>query len=330
MSQKPRDRLSRVKTGASSRYSGAIEESESLRLSQAVHEAAVSWYHRAARDLPWRRQDCSAWGVLVSETMLQQTPVARVLPRWEEWMRRWPTPHETAKAPVAEILTVWDRLGYPRRALRLQQTAAAIVEHHDGQVPSTRDELRALPGVGEYTAAAVACFAFGVPEVVVDTNIRRVHTRVFSGHALPGKTYTAQQRRLAHDVFPDPEHDCGQFACAWNIAVMELGALVCTARAPQCGACPVAELCTWRRAGFPPPTEEQKPRGQAWAGTDRQVRGALMAALRCGPAQRSVLIASLPLPAADLDQRHRCLESLLTDGLAEQRGDQVALPGVLR
>ncbi|GFZ91719.1 A/G-specific adenine glycosylase [Nesterenkonia alkaliphila] len=294
-----------------------------------VHQGVIAWYAEQARDLPWRRAECTPWGVLVSEIMLQQTPVARVLPRWQEWMRRWPTPYDAAGAPTAEILTVWDRLGYPRRALRLQQAAQAIVDQHGGEVPGTRDQLRALPGVGEYTAAAVACFAFDQPEVVVDTNIRRVHARVFSGHALAGKTYTAEQRRLAHDVFPDPEHDGGQFACAWNIAVMELGALVCTARAPQCDACPVAQLCAWRQAGSPAATEEQRTRGQAWAGTDRQVRGAVMAALRRGPAERSQLLGSLPLPTADLDQRHRCLDSLLADGLAEQRGDYVALPGVL-
>ncbi|WP_120005582.1 A/G-specific adenine glycosylase [Nesterenkonia muleiensis] len=295
-----------------------------------VHTAAISWYQHAARDLPWRRRECSAWGVLVSEVMLQQTPVARVLPRWQEWMRRWPTPEAAAAAPAAEILTVWDRLGYPRRALRLQQAAQAIDDQHGGHVPSAADQLRALPGIGEYTAAAVACFAFGAPEVVVDTNIRRVHARVFSGHALPGKTYTAEQRKLARDVFPDPERDGGQFACVWNIATMELGALVCTARSPKCDECPLAQLCAWRLAGSPPPTDEQQTRGQTWEGTDRQVRGALMAALRAGgPVRRQPLIEDLPLPAADMDQRHRCLESLLGDGLAEQRGGVVALPGVL-
>ena len=297
---------------------------------EPVHAATVTWYQHAARDLPWRRADCSAWGVLVSEVMLQQTPVARVLPRWQEWMRRWPTPEDAAAAPAAEILTVWDRLGYPRRALRLQQAAQSIVDHHSGTVPSSLDKLRALPGIGEYTAAAVACFAFGSPEVVVDTNIRRVHARVFSGQALPGKTYTAQQRKLAYDVFPDPRHDDGEFACAWNIAVMELGALVCTARSPKCGECPLAQLCGWRLAGSPPPTEEQRTRGQTWEGTDRQVRGALMAALRSsGQLDRQALVDELPLPNADLDQRHRCLESLLSDGLAEQHRGVVALPGTL-
>lgn len=304
--------------------------SNALVTPEPVHAAAVDWYQHAARDLPWRREDCSAWGVLVSEVMLQQTPVSRVLPRWQDWMQRWPTPEAAAAAPASEILTVWDRLGYPRRALRLQQAAQAITERHGGAVPGTVAELRALPGIGEYTAAAVACFAFGVPEVVVDTNIRRVHARVFSGHALPGKTYTAQQRKLAHDVFPNPRHDGGELACTWNIAAMELGALVCTARSPACDKCPLATLCAWRLAGSPPATEEQRTRGQAWEGTDRQVRGALMAALRTGGAlDRESLIDGLPLPNADLDQRHRCLASLVSDGLAEERGVVVGLPGTL-
>nr|WP_044494314.1 A/G-specific adenine glycosylase [Nesterenkonia massiliensis] len=295
-----------------------------------MHFRLAQWYSEAARDLPWRREDCSAWGVMVSEIMLQQTPVVRVLPRWEEWMRRWPTPAATAGASAAEILTVWDRLGYPRRALRLQAAAQAIVERHGGEVPGTRQELLALPGVGEYTAAAVACFAFDQPEVVVDTNIRRVHARVFSGHALPGKTYTAQQRKLAQDVMPQTAHDDGELACTWNIAAMELGALICTARAPKCVECPVQDLCAWRAAGSPPATEEQQTRGQAWAGTDRQVRGAMMAVLRTGePVQRSVLLETLPLPEADMEQRVRCLDSLLRDGLAAEDNELVALPGVM-
>ena len=297
---------------------------------EKAHQQIIDWYAEHARDLPWRDADCSAWGVLVSEVMLQQTPVARVLPRWRQWMRRWPTPEAAAQAPAAEILTVWDRLGYPRRALRLQAAAAAVVEDHGGEVPSTVEELRALDGVGEYTAAAVACFAFGRPEVVVDTNIRRVHARLFSGHALPGPTYTAAQRRLAHQVFPDPELDAGKTASAWNIATMELGALICTARAPACAACPVSDICAWRRAGSPAPTDQQRTRGQAWAGTDRQVRGAIMAALRtAGPQDSAQLLDELPLASADIDQRRRCLDSLLADGLAERSWETIGLPGQL-
>lgn len=306
---------------------------------EPVHQRVTQWYAETARDLPWRREDCSAWGVMVSEVMLQQTPVVRVLPRWEEWMRRWPTPADCANAEASEILTVWDRLGYPRRALRLQSAAAAMVERHNGEVPTRADELLALPGVGEYTAAAVACFAFGQPEVVVDTNIRRVHARAFSAQALPGPTYTAAQRRLARDLMPDINHDDGALACAWNAATMELGALICTARSPECNACPINDLCAWRAAGSPEPTEAQRTRGQAWAGTDRQVRGAIMARLRQAAASeesgeasavvRSDLLQGLALPQASVEQRERCLASLITDGLADTDGARVALPGLL-
>lgn len=296
---------------------------------QAAHSLITRWYAEHARDLPWRDAACSPWGVLVSEVMLQQTPVSRVLPRWEEWMRRWPEPSDAAAASGAEILQVWDRLGYPRRALRLQAAAAAITTEHGGTVPESREELRALPGVGEYTAAAVACFAFGHPEVVVDTNIRRVHARLFSWQALPGPTYTAAQRALAHRVFPDPQVGDGELSCAWNIAVMELGALVCTARSPQCGECPVRAECAWLVAGAPEATAEQRTRGQAWAGTDRQVRGALMALLRAqAPRDETELMAAVALPSASAQQRQRCLDSLVADGLAVRTDQGVSLPGV--
>ncbi len=293
-----------------------------------VHERVIDWFEVHARDLPWRAPECSPWGVMISEVMLQQTPVVRVLPRWRDWMQRWPSPRDLAQAPTAEVLTAWDRLGYPRRALRLQAAAQAMVERHSGEVPDTVGALRDLPGVGEYTAAAVACFAFNQPEVVVDTNIRRVHARAFTGHALPGKTYTSAQRRLAAELMPATAPDGGAAACAWNASAMELGALICTARAPQCGICPVADLCAWRAAGSPAPTEEQQTRGQGWAGTDRQVRGAIMAVLRTGEAvERDQLLEGLPLPEASAEQRARCLDSLIGDGLAGQLGTRVSLPG---
>lgn len=293
-----------------------------------VHDRVIEWFEDSARPLPWRDPDCTPWGVMVSEIMLQQTPVVRVLPRWELWMQRWPRPVDLAQAPTAEVLTAWDRLGYPRRALRLQAAAQAIVEHHGGEVPGTAAQLRALPGVGEYTAAAVACFAFQHPEVVVDTNIRRVHARAFTGDALPGKTYTSAQRRLAYELMPATEADDGATACAWNASAMELGALICTARSPQCQVCPVADLCAWRAVGSPPPTQEQQTRGQAWSGTDRQVRGAIMAVLRTGgTVARGELLEGLPLPESSPEQRHRCLDSLLRDGLAAEDAGQISLPG---
>ena len=234
------------------------------------------WFEANARDLPWRAADCTPWGVLVSEIMLQQTPVVRVLPVWEEWLRRWPEPADLAREPAGEAVRAWGRLGYPRRALRLHAAAVAIGASHGGKVPGTYPDLLELPGVGSYTAAAVAAFAFGRRETVVDTNIRRVHARLFSGAALPSPALTAAEMRLAAQSLPD---DAGS-SVRWNASVMELGALVCTARSPKCRQCPVSGSCAWLAAGEPPPT--YTPKGQSWHGTDRQVRGAVMAVLRRG------------------------------------------------
>jgi A/G-specific adenine glycosylase len=156
-----------------------------------LHHALDEWFGETARDLPWREAECSAWGILVSEVMLQQTPVVRVLPVWRDWMERWPTPAHLAGEPSGEAVRHWGRLGYPRRALRLHAAAVAIRNEHGGEVPDNYPELLTLPGVGNYTAAAVAAFAFGRRETVVDTNIRRVHARLISGHALPAPTLTA-------------------------------------------------------------------------------------------------------------------------------------------
>ncbi|WP_286961162.1 A/G-specific adenine glycosylase [Arsenicicoccus sp. UBA7492] len=286
-----------------------------------LHEPILGWYADHARDLPWRHDDCSAWGVLVSEVMLQQTPVARVLPVWLEWMERWPTPRDLALAPAGDAVRAWGRLGYPRRALRLHQSAVAIVEQHGSEVPATEAELLTLPGVGTYTAAAVACFAHGERTVVVDTNVRRVEARAVTGAALPAAALTRAETALAATLVPaDPA-----VARVWNVAVMELGALVCTARSPRCPDCPVAHLCAWRLAGSP--AYDGPPRkGQAWEGTDRQVRGAMLAVLRAadGPVGLAGLAAACP---DDEVRRMRCLDGLVTDGLVEPLGrGQFTLP----
>lgn len=281
----------------------------------ALHERVNDWYAVAGRaELPWRAPDCTPWGVFLSEVMAQQTPLSRVEPAWREWMERWPTPAALAAASPGEAVHAWGRLGYPRRALRLHEAATAMVERHGGQVPSTRDELLALPGVGAYTAAAVACFAFETPEVVVDTNVRRVLARTIEGKAFPHLTLTRAEMDLAAASMP------GDRAAAntWNVAVMELGALVCVARGPRCADCPVADLCAWHLAGRPaydgPPR-----RGQTWHGTDRQVRGAILQRLRDvgGPAQLGRLADAGP----DAAQVMRCLDSLVVDGLVEPLDD---------
>ena len=283
---------------------------------------------------------CSPWGVLVSEIMLQQTPVVRVLPVWQEWLRRWPTPAGLAGEPAGEAIRAWGRLGYPRRALRLHAAAAAIVQEHAGRVPDSYAELLALPGVGSYTAAAVAAFAYGRRETVVDTNIRRVHARLISGVALPSPALTAAEMRLAASLLPADDGT----SVRWNAAVMELGALVCTARAPKCEACPVMDACAWRGAGEPPPS--YIPKGQAWHGTDRQVRGAVLAVLRLAetpvppemlqraPADLGFAPEGVGVPLAALhrlnpapEQLERSLAGLLADGLAELHDGGLRLPG---
>jgi A/G-specific adenine glycosylase len=275
----------------------------------------LAWYDAHARELPWRGPTASPWSVLVSEFMLQQTPVRRVLPVHDEWLRRWPTPASLAAESSGEAVRAWGRLGYPRRALRLHAAATAIVERHAGAVPSSYDDLLALPGIGDYTAAAVATFAFGRRHVVLDTNVRRVLARVLAGQELPAPSVTRAERDRAAAVLPDDEPT----AATWSIALMELGALVCTARSPRCDACPVSESCAWRAAGYPA-YDGPARRAQAWAGTDRQCRGRLLAVLRDsdGPVHRSRVDAVWP----DDGQRVRCLAGLIEDGLVAQVGPE--------
>ncbi|WP_432510330.1 HhH-GPD family protein [Kineococcus sp. SYSU DK001] len=280
----------------------------------ALHTRVLDWYSGHARVLPWRDPACSPWGVLVSEVMLQQTPVARVLPQWRAWLERWPTPADLAAEPPGEAVRMWDRLGYPRRALRLHAAAVAIRDEHGGQVPADHAALLALPGVGAYTAAAVASFAFGRRHAVVDTNVRRVHARAVTGDAEPAASLTAAEHRLAVDLLPDDEAT----AARWAVAVMELGALVCTARAPRCDECPLLDRCAWVLAGRPPHTGPAR-RGQKWAGTDRQVRGRLLAVLRGSP--DPVTAADLAACWDDAAQRARCLDGLVADGLVEPLDD---------
>ena len=289
--------------------------------SSPLHAPVLAWYTSRARDLPWRRPGTSAWAVLVSEIMLQQTQVARVEPVFLDWMRRWPTPAALAAEPSGEAVRAWGRLGYQRRALRLHEAAVAIVDRHAGAVPPSHDALLALPGVGSYTAAAVASFAFGGRHAVLDTNVRRVLARVVAGRALPASALTAGERQVAETLLPD----AAPVAATWAVAVMELGALICTARAPRCDACPIAAECAWRNGGRPDPDGPPR-RGQRYAGTDRQVRGRLLALLR--EADGPVTADDLVTVWDDSRQRDRALDSLVADGLVEPIGDVTfRLPG---
>jgi A/G-specific adenine glycosylase len=271
----------------------------------------LDWFRREARDLPWRRPGFPAWGTLVSEVMLQQTQVARVVPRLEAWLTRWPTPADLAASPPAEAVRAWDRLGYPRRALALHAAATAIAERHGNVVPRDVDALLALPGIGDYTARAVAVFAYGDRHPVVDVNVRRVLARAVLGQGEPGPAKAKQDLPLMESVLPLERAD----AAATNAAVMELGALVCVARAPACDACPIADRCAWRAAGYPDHDGPRAPKQARFAGSDRQVRGLLMAELRASDVP--VTSDEIALVWPDAEQRDRALASLLRDGLAE-------------
>jgi A/G-specific adenine glycosylase len=272
-------------------------------------DAAVStWYAGNARDLLWRRPGVTPWAVVVSEFMLQQTPVARVEPVWREWLRRWPSPGALATEPVGEAVRAWGRLGYPRRALRLHSAATAMVERHGGDVPDDLDALRALPGVGDYTAAAIAAFAFGRRVAVLDTNVRRVYARVFDGREDATTTPTVGERAAALARVP------AIAPASYSVAVMELGALVCRARAPRCEDCPVAASCRWLAAGRPAGAAGR--RSQSYEGTDRQARGRLLAVLRAST--HPVPTDELDVSWHDAEQRRRALESLVADGLVER------------
>lgn len=287
---------------------------------QTLADAAIRWFDENARDLPWRKPEAGAWGVLVSEIMLQQTRVTRVLPAWHAWMERWPTPAALAADQPGEAIRMWGRLGYPRRALRLRECAVAMVQRHDGRVPHDLDELLALPGIGSYTARAVAAFAYGQRQPVVDTNVRRFVARAVSGAADAGPTTRPSDLAATLALLPALPH----LAARASAAFMEIGALVCVARTPRCTACPVHSACAWRSAGRPA-LDGPSRRPQRYAGTDRQVRGLLLAVLRD---------AAYPVPRARLDvvwtdptQRDRALVGLIEDGLVDPLpGDLFALP----
>jgi A/G-specific adenine glycosylase len=279
--------------------------------SSLLHQRILDWYSHEARDLPWREPGASPWGILVSEVMLQQTPVARVEPVWRQWMSEWPSPATLAASAPGDAVHAWGRLGYPRRALRLHGAAVAMVERHGGEVPDAYAELLALPGVGTYTVAAVSVFAFGRRAAVVDTNVRRVFARMVDGVGQAAPSLTGTELDLATTLLPES----ADVSRTWNVAVMEVGALVCSARTPRCHECPVHDLCAWQSAGRPA-YEGPARRGQSWHGTDRQCRGAILAVLResKGPVTARTVGAAWP---TDDTQRDRCLDSLVADGLVE-------------
>ncbi|WP_251857817.1 A/G-specific adenine glycosylase [Herbiconiux sp. L3-i23] len=272
-------------------------------------DLVVPWFARNSRDLPWRRPGFSAWGTLVSEFMLQQTPVARVVPRLLEWLERWPTPADLAAEAPGEAVRAWGRLGYPRRALALHACAVAIAHQHGNRVPDDVDQLLALPGVGAYTARAVASFAYGRRHPVVDTNVRRVLARAVAGQAEPGPPSTRRDLEAMAIHLPDELDDARSF----NAGTMELGAIVCTARSPRCGECPLKEVCVWRLAGYPDYTGVRRAPQKQYEGSDRQARGAVLALLResASPLAADAFAAAV----TDGERRERILTGLIADGL---------------
>jgi len=259
--------------------------------------------------------------VLVSELMLQQTQVARVVPRYEAFLTRFPTPVATASAPVAEVVRAWAGLGYNRRAVNLHRAATEVAAGHDGELPTTLAELVALPGVGPYTARAVLAFAFEVDVGVVEVNSARVLARAVAGHPLGPPAAQA----LADALVP-----AGR-GWAWNQAMLDLGATVCTKVAPRCHACPLRHCCAWsaaQRASTPDPAIGSAGCGSrqaAFAGSDRQGRGRLVDALRCGPVPREGLAAATGWPD-DPDRAARVAAGLVADGLAVMVDQALHLP----
>ena len=279
----------------------------------------IAWYRDNARELPWREPGFGAWGVLVSEFMLQQTPVARVIPLLEAWLERWPTPSSLAGDAPAEAVRAWANLGYPRRALWLHRAATQIRDLHDGVVPRDVEALLALTGIGDYTARAVAVFAYGDRHPVVDTNTRRVLARAIDGRAQPGPPARRDLDAMAA-ILPEGEPE----AAIVNAAAMELGAVACTARAPRCDACPIAHICAWRAAGYPD-TGDTRRKQARYEGSDRQARGAILRALRVSatPELAMDVVAS---DLSDSAQRDRAIDSLVADGLIEASDGTLRLP----
>jgi A/G-specific adenine glycosylase len=271
----------------------------------SLEKPITQWFAKNKRELPWR--STSPWGVMVSEFMLQQTPVARVLPKWNEWMARWPTPVELAKATPAQVITAWGRLGYPRRALRLHESAKIIARDFNNEVPESEEVLRSLPGIGDYTAAAISAFAFGANTLVMDVNIRRVLVRALDGKEYPTSSPTVRERESRLAILPSRNAD------NWAAATMELGALICTSKNPSCNNCPIISQCKWRKNGYP--QTELVRKSQDWHGTDRKCRGTIVQALR---ENESLTLSAIKKLWPEESQVEKALETLLADHLIEE------------
>lgn len=298
-----------------------LRERRDLELSDpAVRAAVLGWFATAGRaDLPWRATR-DPWAVLVAEVVLQQTQVARALERWPALLARFPTAAACAAATPADVIAAWRGLGYNRRALALHRCATEIVGRHDGVVPADLAALLALPGIGPYTARAVLAFAYEADVGVLDTNVARVAART------TGRRLGAAEARRAVDAAVPPGA-----GWAWNQALLDLGATICTARVPRCDACPVAGWCAWAAAGRPEPDPAVGSAGvpgrqSRFEGSDRQGRGRLVDALRDGPVPVAGLAGVMGWPD-DAARAERVARKLVADGLAVTDGGVLRLPG---
>jgi A/G-specific adenine glycosylase len=283
----------------------------------ALVAALHRWGDEVRRDLPWRRTR-DPWAVLVSELMLQQTQVSRVVDRFDDFLARFPAPAAMAAVPLADVLDAWAGLGYYRRARALHAAACSITATHAGRVPDDLAALVSLPGIGAYTARAVLAFAFERDHGVIDTNAARVLSRAFAGAPL---TATVGQR-LADSLVPPTR------AWAHNQSMLDLGATVCTARAPRCDACPLATGCIWHTAGRPDPDPARTTAGTSrpqprFEGSDRQLRGRVLTALRSGDVLRTELSEVTGID--DEQRRDAITAALVAEGLAEWYRDGHAL-----
>lgn len=278
------------------------------------------WAAAVRRDLPWRRTR-DPWAILVSECMLQQTQVARVIPKWEAFLERFPTAGQCADSPVEVTIRQWQGLGYNRRAVQLHSATVAIRDRHGGTVPSDLARLLALPGVGAYTARAIRVFAYELDDAVVDTNVGRIVARAIAGRRLGW----AEAQATADLLVPTGD------GWAWNQGMLDLGATVCTKRVPKCAVCPVASVCSWRSGGGPDPAESSAGVGgrqSRFEGSDRQGRGRLVDALRIQPVAADALAELMGWPDSP-ERATGVAATLVRDGLANWAADgALALGGV--
>jgi A/G-specific adenine glycosylase len=302
-----------ARTGNKARTGNMATTGENARTDapERLQHALLTWADAHTRDLPWRRTR-DPWAVLVSELMLQQTQVARVLPRYEHFLDRFPTPAACAAVPAAEVVRMWAGLGYNRRALHLHRAAVAVAARHGGHLPGTLAELLRLPGVGPYIARAVLAFAFDRDVAILDANAARALSRTL-GRAVD---------QPSADALVPPGR-----GWAWNQAVLDLGATVCRSL-PRCAACPLAGVgaCAWQRTGRREPDPWPRgPRQPRFEGSDRQGRGRLVAALRSGPVDWPRVAAAAGWPD-DPERARRVAGALLTDGLAVEAAGRLRLP----